>query len=49
VATCQKLSPAARDAFTRGAGTWKAAGASSAKICEDVAKSAAAALAEIGC
>ena len=49
VATCQKLPPAARDAFTRGAGAWKAAGASSAKICEDVAKSAGAALAELGC
>jgi hypothetical protein len=49
VATCQKLSPAARDAFTRSAGAWKAAGASSAKICEDVVKSADVALAELGC
>ena len=49
VAACPKLSPAARDAFTRGAGTWKAAGATAAKSCEEVAKMAAAQLAELGC
>jgi len=49
VAACQKLTPAARDAFTRGAGAWKAAGATSAKSCADVAKTASAQLAELGC
>ena len=49
VAACQKLTPAARDAFTRGAGAWKAAGATAAKSCEEVAKTAGAQLAELGC
>ncbi|HEX6835319.1 MAG TPA: hypothetical protein VF334_02045 [Polyangia bacterium] len=49
VSACQKLTPAARDAFTRGAGAWKAGGATSAKSCEDVAKTASAQLAELGC
>jgi len=49
VAACQKLSPAARDAFTRGAGAWKMAGAAAGKACEDVAKMASAQLAELGC
>jgi len=49
VAACQKLPPAAREAFTRGAGAWKAAGATSAKSCAEVAKMAAAQLAELGC
>ncbi len=49
VAACQKLSPAAREAFLRGAGAWKAAGASAARSCDDVAKIAGAELAELGC
>ena len=49
VAACRKLPPAARDAFTRGAGAWRAAGATAAKSCEDVAKAANAQLAELGC
>ncbi len=49
VAACRKLTPAAREAFTRGVGAWKAAGATAAKSCEDVAKAAEAQLAELGC